>query len=177
MSSPVPALIVSDLPGLANVTDSPSVLLSIVRFEPPASVSPITSLPPPSVNTKSLIVLPVNVIAGSNLPSEKSIVRLWSPTCGVSIRMTPVTALKSNESTCESWLTRNLLWATSDWSVNVSDGPLVPSVTTRSVTPMSATSAADEVSNTRDSRISITAHVCGESGRWRRLFLERARRV
>ena len=61
MSSPVPALIVSELLGLANVRLSPSVL-SIVIAAPVASTIAIVSVPPLKVRIRSLIVVPVVTI-------------------------------------------------------------------------------------------------------------------
>ena len=60
-SSPVPALIVSELLGLLKVTLSPTVL-SIFIAAPAASVSVMVSAPPLNVKTKSLIVAPVVTI-------------------------------------------------------------------------------------------------------------------
>ena len=62
-SLPVPALIVSEPVGLANVTLSLSVLL-IVMFAPAASVRVIVSAPPVNVKIASAIV-PVTVIGSS----------------------------------------------------------------------------------------------------------------
>ena len=53
VSAPVPALIVSEFVGFANVIDSLSVL-AIVMFAPAASTSVIVSAPPVNVKTRSV---------------------------------------------------------------------------------------------------------------------------